>query len=97
MGVFLGIWCAALGGLTLAGGWNGALTQMGWFFTKAALLTYEKGAWAQKRELGITQGLASCGATLPAWITTPPLPRAPQPALFTRGDVGVRSRADARP
>jgi ribose transport system substrate-binding protein len=29
---------------------------------KAALLTYEKGAWAQKRRQGIEQGLASCGA-----------------------------------
>jgi ribose transport system substrate-binding protein len=31
---------------------------------KAALLTYEKGAWAQKRREGIEQGLASCGATI---------------------------------
>jgi ribose transport system substrate-binding protein len=31
---------------------------------KAALLTYEPGAWAQKREQGINQGLASCGAKI---------------------------------
>ena len=31
---------------------------------KVALLTYEPGAWAQKRREGIEQGLASCGATM---------------------------------
>ena len=36
---------AALGALALAHGWQGTLTQMGWFFTKAALLTFG-GAYA---------------------------------------------------
>lgn len=31
---------------------------------KVAILTFEKGAWAQKRREGIEQGLASCGATM---------------------------------
>jgi chromate transporter len=39
------LWSLALGGLTAAFGWYGALTQMGWFFTKAALLTFG-GAYA---------------------------------------------------
>ena len=39
------LWCAALGALTLAFGWRGVLPQMGWFFTKAALLTFG-GAYA---------------------------------------------------
>ena len=42
---FLGLWSAALAALAAAFGWNGALTQMGWFFTKAALLTFG-GAYA---------------------------------------------------
>ena len=41
----LALWAAALGGLALAWGWDGVLTQMGWFFTKAALLTFG-GAYA---------------------------------------------------
>jgi len=39
------LWALPLAGLTLAFGWNGALTQMGWFFTKAALMTFG-GAYA---------------------------------------------------
>ena len=42
---FVGLWAAVLGGLATAFGWNGALTQMAWFFTKAALLTFG-GAYA---------------------------------------------------
>jgi chromate transporter len=42
---FLGLWAATLGALALAFGWQGTLTQMGWFFTKAALLTFG-GAYA---------------------------------------------------
>jgi chromate transporter len=42
---FFGLWAAALAALTLAFGWNGDFTQMGWFFTKAALLTFG-GAYA---------------------------------------------------
>jgi chromate transporter len=41
----IGIWAAALGALVLAVGWHGTLAQMGWFFTKAALLTFG-GAYA---------------------------------------------------
>ena len=41
----LGLWALALGGLAAAFGWQGTLTQMGWFFTKAALLTFG-GAYA---------------------------------------------------
>lgn len=45
VGVFLAIWALALGGLVAVFGWHGMLTQMGWFFTKAALLTFG-GAYA---------------------------------------------------
>jgi chromate transporter len=41
----LGIWTAVEGTLYLLFGWQGTLTQMGWFFTKAALLTFG-GAYA---------------------------------------------------
>jgi chromate transporter len=43
--IFLAVWLLAIGALTLALGWNAVLTQMGWFFTKAALLTFG-GAYA---------------------------------------------------
>lgn len=39
------VWIVALGVLILIYGWQAALTQMGWFFTKAALLTFG-GAYA---------------------------------------------------
>jgi chromate transporter len=39
------IWATAMLGLTLAYGWEGTLTKMGWFFTKAALVTFG-GAYA---------------------------------------------------
>ena len=39
------LWAAALGSLIAVSGWSGALAQMGWFFTKAALLTFG-GAYA---------------------------------------------------
>jgi len=42
---FLALWAVVLGSLALAVGWQGTLTQMGWFFTKAALLTFG-GAYA---------------------------------------------------
>lgn len=41
----IGLWCAVLGLLWVQFGWDGALTRMGWFFTKAALLTFG-GAYA---------------------------------------------------
>jgi chromate transporter len=43
--VCLALWAVALGTLTAVHGWNGVLTQMGWFFTKAALMTFG-GAYA---------------------------------------------------
>ncbi len=43
--VFVGIWLAAMAGLVVMFGWQGALTQLGWFFTKAALMTFG-GAYA---------------------------------------------------
>jgi chromate transporter len=39
------VWGAAMYLLTNASGWDGTLTQMGWFFTKAALVTFG-GAYA---------------------------------------------------
>ncbi|MCL5225030.1 chromate efflux transporter [Pseudomonas nunensis] len=39
------LWALPMGLLTLLFGWNGTLTQMSWFFTKAALLTFG-GAYA---------------------------------------------------
>ena len=41
----LGLWAAAMALLCAQQGWQGTLTQMGWFFTKAALLTFG-GAYA---------------------------------------------------
>ena len=41
----LALWALVLGALTAAHGWDGTLTQMGWFFTKAALVTFG-GAYA---------------------------------------------------
>jgi chromate transporter len=42
---FLAIWAGALGALAAIFGWESAFSQMGWFFTKAALLTFG-GAYA---------------------------------------------------
>jgi chromate transporter len=41
----LALWALPMGWLTLQFGWEHTLTQMGWFFTKAALLTFG-GAYA---------------------------------------------------
>ena len=41
----LALWLLPMGVLTVLYGWEGTLTQMGWFFTKAALLTFG-GAYA---------------------------------------------------
>jgi chromate transporter len=41
----LALWLAAMVAVHSAGGWSGTLAQMGWFFTKAALLTFG-GAYA---------------------------------------------------
>ena len=43
--VGLSLWAVAMGGLVLAFGWESTLAKMGWFFTKAALLTFG-GAYA---------------------------------------------------
>ena len=45
LGVGLGLWLLAMGALVAWGGLDHTLTQMGWFFTKAALLTFG-GAYA---------------------------------------------------
>jgi len=39
------LWCVPMAVLTALFGWHGTFTQMGWFFTKAALLTFG-GAYA---------------------------------------------------
>jgi chromate transporter len=41
----LGLWALAMAALLASQGWQATLTQMGWFFTKAALLTFG-GAYA---------------------------------------------------
>jgi chromate transporter len=43
--VGLGLWCLAMAGLIALQGVDSTLTQMGWFFTKAALMTFG-GAYA---------------------------------------------------
>ncbi|WP_375336544.1 chromate efflux transporter [Caballeronia sp. EK] len=45
LAIFLLIWLAVIGLLIATFGWTGTLTQMAWFFTKAALLTFG-GAYA---------------------------------------------------
>jgi chromate transporter len=45
VGVGLAMWGIALAALTFNYGWNSTLAQIGWFFTKAALLTFG-GAYA---------------------------------------------------
>lgn len=45
VGAGLALWVLALGALVAVAGWQGTLAQMGWFFTKAALVTFG-GAYA---------------------------------------------------
>jgi chromate transporter len=45
LGIGIGLWALAMAALVSAYGVQGTLTQMGWFFTKAALLTFG-GAYA---------------------------------------------------
>ena len=45
LAIGLGLWLAAMGTLVALLGWDATLTQMAWFFTKAALLTFG-GAYA---------------------------------------------------
>ena len=43
--IFIAVWVIVQGALAMAFGWTSTLAQMGWFFTKAALLTFG-GAYA---------------------------------------------------
>jgi chromate transporter len=45
LGIGFGLWALAMLALVATQGWQATLTQMGWFFTKAALLTFG-GAYA---------------------------------------------------
>ncbi|CAN7331550.1 chromate efflux transporter [Acidovorax sp. LjRoot117] len=45
LGAGLALWLGAMALLVATQGWHGTLTQMGWFFTKAAMLTFG-GAYA---------------------------------------------------
>jgi len=45
LGVGLGLWLAVMATLVATQGWQGTLAQMGWFFSKAAMLTFG-GAYA---------------------------------------------------
>jgi chromate transporter len=45
LSIGVGLWALAMGALVVAQGWHGTLVTMGWFFTKAALLTFG-GAYA---------------------------------------------------
>lgn len=45
LGIGVGLWMLVMAGLLAAYGWQGSLTQMAWFFTQAALLTFG-GAYA---------------------------------------------------
>ena len=45
LGIGLGLWALAMGALVASQGMQATLTQMGWFFTKAALVTFG-GAYA---------------------------------------------------
>lgn len=45
LSVGVALWLLPMAALVLSYGWSGTLTQMGWFFTKAALLTFG-GAYA---------------------------------------------------
>ncbi|MBS3965306.1 MAG: chromate efflux transporter [Methylomonas sp.] len=45
LGIGFGLWAVVLGGLCAGYGWQNGLTQMAWFFTKAAWLTFG-GAYA---------------------------------------------------
>jgi chromate transporter len=60
--VGLGIWLAAIGALGVIVGWNGFLTQLGWFFTKAALLTFG-GAYA------VLPYINDAAVTVYGWLT----------------------------
>ena len=56
------LWGGAVGALTALYGWSGTLTQMAWFFTKAALLTFG-GAYA------VLPYVYEGGVTTYQWVT----------------------------
>jgi len=64
LGIGLGLWALGMGGLVWAGGLAGTLTQMGWFFTKAALLTFG-GAYA------VLPYVAQAAVGHYGWLTAP--------------------------
>ena len=61
---FAALWAMALTALALAFGWRGDFTQMGWFFTKAALLTFG-GAYA------VLPYVLQGGVETYGWLTAP--------------------------
>ncbi len=60
----LALWLAVLGGVAALQGWEGDLAQMGWFFTKAALMTFG-GAYA------VLPYVYQGGVETFGWITGP--------------------------
>ena len=60
----LGLWLLAMVLLGLVAGWHHGLTQMGWFFTKAALLTFG-GAYA------VLPYVVQGGVQTFGWLSTP--------------------------
>jgi chromate transporter len=62
--VFVALWAVVLGALAALLGWRSALAQMGWFFTKAALVTFG-GAYAVLPY--VVQGAVEDYG----WLTTP--------------------------
>ena len=60
----LALWAGAMALLMAQGGWHGVLAQMGWFFTKAALLTFG-GAYA------VLPYVYQGGVDTYGWITGP--------------------------
>ena len=61
--ISLFLWGGALAWIAAAYGWEGTLTQMGWFFTKAALVTFG-GAYA------VLPYVYQGGVEYYAWLTT---------------------------
>ena len=64
LAVGLGLWAAVMALLAASGGLEGTLAQMGWFFTKAALLTFG-GAYA------VLPYVAQAAVTQHGWLSAP--------------------------
>ena len=64
LGIGLGLWALTMAVLVAATGWEGTLAQMGWFFTKAALLTFG-GAYA------VLPYVYQGGVETHGWLTGP--------------------------